>query len=123
MGLYNSYANNDAFGMPEYGYSQPQTDYMNAPMNYGSMTPPATGSLFSQLGGGASSMFSPDGMKGLGSIMGGVSGLYGMYLGKQQLDDQKANNSLYRRLANEQNQRRVGFENNTADAFGSKRNS
>lgn len=120
MGLYNSYAQNDKFGFPSYGYTQDYSDYLGEPSTFDFMNPvstPASGSLFSQFS------MTPGTMKGIGSLMEGISGLYGMYLGKQQLDDQRANNSLYRRLANEQNQRRVSFENNTAKAFGSVANS
>ncbi len=76
---------------------------------------------YGQNGGGMNFNQAPqNGYQDFGSIMGGVgagmqgiSGLYGMYLGKQQLNEQKKNNSLYRRLAQEQQTNRNNFVSGT----------
>ncbi len=79
------------------------------------------GGLYSSLsnnnGGAFSSQNLGNTLQGIGGIAQGTAGLYGMYLGKQQLDDQKANNSLYRRLAQEQQTNRNNFTSSVRTAF------
>ena len=70
----------------------------------------------SALGGGGDSLFG-DLFSGqnFGSTMGGIAGLgqmlYGMNMGNQMMDENKRNNSLYRRIMNEQSQQRTNAIN------------
>ena len=55
--------------------------------------------------------------KGIGGLGQFAGGLYGMYLGGEQLKDQKKNNSLYRRLAKEQQTNHNNFVSGVAKGF------
>ncbi len=56
-------------------------------------------------------------MGGIGGLAQGTAGLYGMYLGNRQLKDQEKNNSLYRRLAQEQQTNHNQFVGSVHSAF------
>ena len=67
-------------------------------------------SLFSNIGNYLG-MGGKDGMSNLGGILGGAAGLYGMYIGHQAQKDNEKNNSLYRRITNEEHERTKQFRN------------
>ncbi len=106
------------FGYDGMNFGDTEVDYSALPSfgmdtSYSPNTGSGNGGLFDYMG--SSSFANTAGA--FGDIAGGIGGLYGMYLGKEQLDDQKKNNKLYRRLADEQNTRRVGFEGAVKSAF------
>ncbi len=57
-------------------------------------------------------------MGGAGDFMTGIGGLGQLYLGYQQMQDTKKNNSLYRNIMSEQQDQRSDFLDSTNRAFG-----